>query len=361
MIVIRQGVSLVNNGHKVTYIVSDTEPDEYLKGINIISTGYKPKSRLRRMLFSKRHIWTKVKNIDADVFQISEPELLPLGLRLKRNGKKVVFNLREYYPIMVLGKHYLPTYVRKMLSSALEKYMRFSLAKYDATISCMPEINEFIKSRLNKCKVFEDAANFPVVDRNFTLSFDEYKQRGDVVSYIGTIYSISRQEVVFDALAHLPKIHYLLAGVINDPFYYEKLIHNPYWNNVEFINGFKRDALPLIFGRSSIGNVLRDFSNTETPQGSMSVLKIFECMEAALPILSPDVSLYREFVDRYHCGICVDPNNSEEIKEAIQYIIENKEEAYQMGQNGRRAIIEEFNWESQYQIYEKVLLQVVNN
>jgi 2-C-methyl-D-erythritol 4-phosphate cytidylyltransferase len=66
----------------------------------------------------------------------------------------------------------------------------------------------------------------------------------------------------------------------------------------------------------------------------------------------------KEIVEKYNCGICVDPHNSQQIKEAIQYLVENKEMAYQMGQNGRRAVLEEYNWESQAKLYIEVLTNI---
>ena len=43
-------------------------------------------------------------------------------------------------------------------------------------------------------------------------------------------------------------------------------------------------------------NTLRDFSRTGSPNGSFGVLKIFESMEAGLPVLLSDVKCYREIV-----------------------------------------------------------------
>ena len=49
-------------------------------------------------------------------------------------------------------------------------------------------------------------------------------------------------------------------------------------------------------------------------------------------------------MSKYKCGILVDPLNSEQIKEAIEYLITHKEEAWEMGQRGRQAVIEEYSW-----------------
>lgn len=78
---------------------------------------------------------------------------------------------------------------------------------------------------------------------------------------------------------------------------------------------FLIEDLPSIFGRSTISNVFRDFEGRD---GSLGVMKIFESMEAALPVLFADVPLYRKINGKYHCGICVDPNNVQSIKEAVR-------------------------------------------
>lgn len=128
--------------------------------------------------------------------------------------------------------------------------------------------------------------------------------------------------------------------------------------DVDFAGPFKKEEISTVFSKMTISNTLRDFSRTGSPNGSFGVLKIFESMEAGLPVLLSDVKCYREIVEKYNCGICVDPHNSQQIKEAIQYLVENKEMAYQMGQNGRRAVLEEYNWESQAKLYIEVLTNI---
>lgn len=105
---------------------------------------------------------------------------------------------------------------------------------------------------------------------------------------------------------------------------------------------------------------MKDFNETETPQGSYSIIKIFETMEAAVPVLLAKVPLYEEMVKRYNCGICVDPHDVEGIRNAIIYLLENKELAYEMGQNGRRAVIEEFSWDTQFKNYYGVIKKILN-
>ena len=351
----RQGMALAMAGYKVTIVVCDLEPNETIDGIELISCNYKPCSRIERMLNTKKFLYRKALMINADVYQISDPELLSLGVKLKHKGYKVVFNLREFYPGIIHDKAYLPKIARNVIAVLMEKYLKSSLKKYNAVFT----VTDDTDNRLEKWGIKNHYVikNFPVVSSRFTLSKEEYLSRKNVLGYIGTVYWISCQKEVLKALAELPDIKYYVAGVIEEG-YVDVLETFPNWKNVDFAGPFKKEEISTVFSKMTISNTLRDFSRTGSPNGSFGVLKIFESMEAGLPVLLSDVKCYREIVEKYNCGICVDPHNSQQIKEAIQYLVENKEMAYQMGQNGRRAVLEEYNWESQAKLYIEVLTNI---
>ena len=270
LIIGRQGKLLVNAGYKVTYIVSDSKPDEVRDNINIVSTGFEPPNRLARMVKTRFYLANKLKDISADIFQISEPELLPLAVKLKKKGKIVVYNMREYYPDMMLSKSYLPKVTRKLISVLLEKYMSKSLKRMDAVFSVTPSCVDIVKNKWN-CKHSYLLTNYPVVDVDITLSFEDYKKRGDVLCYIGNIYRCSRQEITFDALQKIPQLKYLLAGKLNG-YMCGELERHPYWKNVEFIDGFSANELKNILRRGTIGNTIRVFpKNSLTGNGSLGV------------------------------------------------------------------------------------------
>ena len=64
-----------------------------------------------------------------------------------------------------------------------------------------------------------------------------------------------------------------------------------------------------------------------------------------MPVISSDIKLWKEIVEGNKCGICVDPLNPKEIADAIKYIIDNPKEAKQMGSNGKKAVLEKYNWD----------------
>lgn len=349
LIVIRQGRSLAASGFKVTYLLCDDQPDEYKNGICYVSTGIKPKTKKDRLKSNPKRIKELLVTINADVYQISEPELFRIGFWLKRKGKKVVFNLREWYPLYYSRK-FKNKYVQKVVCHVVERYFRFAVKKFDALVNCMINKSEDVR-KLFSCEIIEDVSNYPLINHGFSLSFEEYCSRKPVICYFGSIYSNSCQEELLDALSAFSEVTYLLAGVFYQDWYKQRLMQKPAWKQVEFINGFKREELPSIINRSVIGNVVRDFSKTGSPNGSTAVIKIYETMEAGVPVILSKVPLYEKMVEKYHCGICINPHSVEDFKSAIGYLLTHKQEAYEMGQNGRRAVLEEYSWDSQYKKY----------
>lgn len=351
----RQGKSLLEAGFKVTIVVCDSKPNEEKDGIYIISTGNLFKSRKDRFLHSKKILLSYSKKIDADIYQISDPELMGLVRPLKKRGKKVVFNLREYYPDMIKGKYYIPKPFRNIVSAFYAKYMKHYLVQYDAVFTVTDWILEIIKNEFKVTKSYL-LTNFPRYNPQHDFSFDEYFGRNNILCYEGTVYKQSKQENVFKALETIHEVKYVIYGKIHQNYLHIKKL--PYWSKVEFKDGFNLDELEQLFWRSTISNVFRDFGKRD---GSLGVMKVFESMEAGLPVLFANVPLYRRINEQYKCGICVNPNSVESIKEAILYLLNNKKEAYEMGQRGREAVKSEFNWEKQAQRFVTTINNIIES
>ena len=153
------------------------------------------------------------------------------------------------------------------------------------------------------------------------------------------------------AINKIPGVKYLLAGKFWSNNYKNRLALTDGWEKVEFIDGFDRNQLPSILSRCTISNTARDLSGEKSSNGSLGIIKIFESMEAALPVILVDVPVYRQLVDEYHCGLLVDIHNVDSIKDAIQFLVSHKEEAYEMGQNGRKAVLEKYSWDQISKVY----------
>jgi glycosyltransferase involved in cell wall biosynthesis len=70
-------------------------------------------------------------------------------------------------------------------------------------------------------------------------------------------------------------------------------------------------------------------------------------MAASLPVVLSNFPNWRELIEEPNAGLCVDPADWDGIVSAIEWLHAHPEEAIEMGRNGRRAVQERFNWQSQ--------------
>lgn len=360
VIMYRQGRSLMADGFEVVNVVCDEQPEEENQGITIIPSGYKAHNFWQRLFVAPRKLYKKLIEVDADVYHTVHVDQLLICLKLKRKGKKVFFEMQEDHPYSLLWKSKAPKWLLKPIVWLMAKWMGFALRRVDAITALSYETEAYLKSWGIPQEKVHLWGNFPEINEEYSLPLEDYMGRENRVLYFGLIYSYSKQEVFLKALAEVPNVEYLVAGkfMSNElDTYRPKIINMPEWKNVEFIEGFKHDELKGFMKRSTISNVVRDFSvYSRNKSGSFGIIKVFESMEAALPIICSDMPIYRDLMKEYKCGILVDPLDKDQIKDAIKYLVTNKEEAWRMGQEGRRAVIEKYSWNALSVKY----LQIVN-
>lgn len=158
--------SLAEFGYSVSLIVADGKGDESKDGVAIFDVGA-PSGRLRRMLNTTRRVYGKAKSLNADIYHIHDPELIPVGLKLKRKGKKVIFDAHEDVPKQILSKPYLSKLAKVALSAVVGAYEKWACKKFDAIVTATPFIRDKFLS-IND-RVF-DINNFPISDE---LSVDK--------------------------------------------------------------------------------------------------------------------------------------------------------------------------------------------
>ena len=126
------------------------------------------------------------------------------------------------------------------------------------------------------------------------------------------------------------------------------------WQKVNELGFLNRDEVSKVYSQSKAGLVtLRPIVNYL----DALPVKMFEYMAAGLPVISSDIKLWKEIIDDAECGICVNPLEPKEIAEAIDYIVTHPEEAEQMGKNGKKAVLEKYNWD----VEKKKLFEIYNN
>lgn len=330
--------SLSDAGHQVYLVVADGKGNEQKGTINIIDVG-PPGRRIRRIYDATKRVLQAARNLDADVYHIHDPELIPRGLQLIRDGKKVIFDAHEDFPQQILSKNYLSKLNRKLLSHAVAVLEIWALRKFSHVITATPHIKEKFQSAGIRSTAVN---NFPLMTELSAESVDKASSPGTLV-YIGGITTLRGIRIILSVLETLGGAATLnLAGVFQEAGLQTELEAMPGWKYVNYAGMLDRAEVSRLVAESSIGLVT--LLPTAAYIHSLPI-KMFEYMSAGIPIIASDFPLWRGIVEESGCGILVNPQDVSEIAAAVSRLIGNPLLAREMGDRGRAAVLDRYNWD----------------
>lgn len=346
--------SLTNYGFDVTLLVNDNLPNESIYGVKIVSTQLKPKNRYDRMIKSKKKIRKLMLEIDADIYHFHDPELLPEAGWIKNKGKMVIFDFHEDVTQQILFKMWIPQKIRKIVSTVYNKYEKHNVRKFDGLISVTPKFVDRLK-QINPNTIM--VTNYPIISKDNNANKDIPKKKA--ICFAGGISPQWNHENIIKAIESIEDIEYILAGS-GSKEYLEKLQSLEGWRKVRYLGRIPHDEVRTIYNESMAGMTLLCHNTQVGDEGTLGNTKIFEFMEAGLPIICSNNKLWKSIATKNECGIFVDSENIYEITMAITKIISDNKLSFLMGENGRKAVANEFNWRIQEQILVKSYLELLN-
>ncbi len=186
--------------------------------------------------------------------------------------------------------------------------------------------------------------------------YDKYEKKdkssSKCVCYTGAM-TYSRGIVQAIKSAYIARVKLILAGNIASTEFDKHIKSMPEFSNVDYRGLLKKEEVINVYNDSSIG-ICTILNIGQYNKGDNLATKVYEYMSMGLPVIATDSPYARRVLMDYEFGILVDPLNIDEICTAIKFLIENQEASEAMGQNGRRAILEKFNWS----IEEKKLIEL---
>jgi glycosyltransferase involved in cell wall biosynthesis len=336
--------SLAAHGHAVSLVVADGKGDEVRGGLQILDAGAS-RGRLDRMSRAPGRVLQRALTLDADFYHLHDPELIPIGLKLKSMGKRVVFDSHEDVPKQILGKSYLNKSTLWLLANVFGIFEYWACRRLDGVIAATPFIRDkFLGINPNTV----DINNFPMQGELATDAAWNNKQAE--VCYVGGIGQIRGIHEVCQAMGLVKSNARLnLCGGFESAALEQSVRAMPGWQRVDAHGFVNRDGVRNVLSRSVAGLVtFHPLPNHVDAQPN----KMFEYMSAGIPVIASDFPLWRNIIGGNDCGLLVDPMNPQAIAEAIDYLVLNPQEVQRMGANGRRAVDARYNWE----VEEKKLL-----
>ncbi|WP_313035011.1 glycosyltransferase [Massilia alkalitolerans] len=338
-IFVKQCRSLAGHGHEVSLVVADGLGDACRDGIRIVDVG-RPSGRRERMLLATRRVGRAALALDAEVYQLHDPELIPVGLRLVLGGRKVVFDAHEDVPNQLLDKPYLSPRSARLLSRAYGMLEAGALRRFDGVLAATPTIRDRLAAH-NALVV--DVNNYPRAEEFMGPASDAPVR--DSFCYVGSISAIRGVRELVQACALLRSPARLaLAGSFAEAELEAEVRRDPGWRRVDALGHLDRGGIAGVMGRAFAGLVT--LLPTASYRDALPV-KMFEYMAAGIPVIASDFPLWRDIVEGSRCGLCVDPRDPAAIAAAIDHLASHPRQARAMGANGRRAVLARYNWENE--------------
>jgi glycosyltransferase involved in cell wall biosynthesis len=331
--------SLASYDFRVSLVVANGLADEVRGDVQIYDVGA-PKSRLDRIKNAPHRIFRKALALQADLYHLHDPELIPIGVKLKRMGKRVVFDSHEDVSKQLLSKPYLNKPMLWALSKVFGVFESWACRQLDGVIAATPSIRDKFLA-INARTL--DINNFPLLHE---LSADvPWGEKAAEVCYVG---GISRTRGILEVIQAMglvkSGVRLNLCGRFSDSADMRACKTMPGWQSINEHGFIDRAGLRHVLGKSLAGLVtFHPLSNHIDAQPN----KMFEYMSSGIPVIASDFPLWREVVQGTQCGLCVDPLDPASIAKAIDYLVQHPVEARQMGENGQRAVLQLYNWSAE--------------
>lgn len=338
-IFIKQCRSLAAHGHDVSLVVADGKGDEEKDGVHIMDVG-RLSGRLNRMIKTTRQVFDMAVSLNADVYHLHDPELIPIGLKLKHSKKIVVFDSHEDVPKQLRGKPYLGPVSRRVLPKAVALVERHVCSRFNGVIAATPSIRDKFLA-INQHTV--DVNNFPLLGELDTSL--QWTEKECEVCYIGAIGANRGIREIVRACEFLKSTARLnLGGNFSEADLKNEVTAYPGWTHVNELGFLARADVRNVLSRSVAGLVT--LHPAPNYLDSLPV-KMFEYMAAGIPVIASNFPLWRDIVERGGCGLCVDPLDPKAIAAAIDHLVMNPDIARSMGERGRRLVLQQYNWSTE--------------
>jgi glycosyltransferase involved in cell wall biosynthesis len=341
----KEAKSLKKCGHLVNIIAPGKFSEKKIvDGIDVVIVK-KSFTEMLHFITMFRLFWEGIKN-DSEIYHCHEPGSLFVCLLIKLfKRKKLVYDAHEHYPSLMSAKPRLPEITKKPIHYSIDKFEIFSCRFADHIIT----VNKSLYKRYEPFKKVTILYNVPSLELFPTIKTSKNKE---IIVYSGIVSRKRGLDKLLDSIRKIksdyPNILLLIPGYISDTKNFKQWV-NAYINENNLSGNFKvtglipyEEVLQNV-QTANIGMILFQPTYYNNIIGLPN--KLFEYMACGVPVIASNFPEIQKIVEETKCGKLVDPTKVDEITEAILWMLEHPGESKKLGQNGRRAIEDKYNWE----------------
>ena len=300
-----------------------------------------PAARRRRFLIRLPWLLGYCFRHRYDIYHLHDPDLIPLGIFLKLLGRRVVYDVHESYPMVILDRDWIPRPLRPLLSRAWRSLETAFVRWADLTVAA----HDTVKQQFAHGNLLT-VHNYPILEDLAVTKSVAMAERPCRVIYHGDLTVQRGLFTMIEAMAKVDlgeEVVLRLCGSL-PPALHEKIVEMPGMQRTAYLGWTDGEKLAEELSHARAGLILLH------PTNNYKVIrpnKLYEYMAAGLPVIASDFSHWREIVGSVNCGILVDPLDTAAIARAIEYLITHPDEAAAMGERGRQAAVARYNWQNE--------------
>ena len=335
-------------------LIALAEKSEEVDGVKIIALK-KYKSRILRFFITDFILFIRAIGEGADIYHFHDPELIVAGIVLRLAGKKVIYDVHEDVIADLGEKKWLPFKALAKLSYYLLELIAFRTSFYYVLAE-----KSYEKKYLNQPSRYIVVQNF-VPLKDFRFNNLPYNTDSKTIAFVGFLSARRGLSYILDALKILKDkgliINLRCIGTMN-PLLTEILNKSKSYPGIKDQVEFK-GHIPFPESIYAVRDCVAGLALPESlpnHYGSYPT-KMFEYMAIGLPVISSDFELYKDVIYKYECGVTVNPENSEAIANAIEFLVSHPDKASVYGENAKYAV-QYFDWKTEEEklldYYEKI-------
>lgn len=327
----KECVTLAAAGYDVTLVVADGLGDASESGVTIRDIGAAGKVRVSRALVKGYQAMRVAMRLAPKIIHFHDPELLIVALLPRFMGIKVVYDIHENTRVQISLKHYIPRLFRKGAAFIFGHFEDFVARRLAALV--VPQ-----QTMLEQFQALASCINLP----NY-VDIDVYPSSAKcfakpVVFHPG---GLTRERGLDNMIAAANLLgargEVLVAGTLPADYPGDEL------GQLKWLGQLSYSDVLSWYARANIGLIAY---NNVGQYHMAGAVKSFEYMAASMPIIMPDFGEWVEFNRKSDCGINVNVKDPYAIVKAIQYLVDNPNEAARLGRNGRDCVEREYSWQS---------------
>ncbi len=344
----KQIKSLLEEGLSITYLSKPTEVEFHHPSFTHLDIPQE-KSKLKRVLAIHR-LYKKCLEVNARVYHLHDPELVILASKLRKAGKKVIFDIHEDYKSSILATG-LP--FKGLIANLWDRYEKQVCNKLSFLICADTYIFNRYKNP-NKIVL----GNYPPL--RFLPSIRPEKPETFTIVYAGGVNKARGVERLIQALDKVKGAFRLsLIGPCKDENLLKLIRSKSY---IDYHGKVDWAEVGSYLKKGSLGVALYEPSINFTYCTGEGIVKIFEYLGNGLPILTSDFPNLKVFVDDNNVGDTTDPLNIEEIASKIEVYLNNPDLLKAQSIVGYNLVREKYNWDlaskSFVKLYKEDLLEL---